>query len=553
MGYTALQLKQMGATPITTATPTPNQTGGYTQQQVMQMGGKPVEDNPVVGAVKTAANYVTGSISNAFSSGYQQAQQGQEQGTNASNPLQLLEGGTKLVAGAINAAAAPLAPIFAPIGAAVNAVADQVSNSKAVQGFAMGKGGDIASRVAEDVGNVATVASLPVAAELGAEAKAKAEAAKQDAINNPKPVTPPVDTEIQTQLKGVADDWKKPTLENTAGFDKARAVLAKDPETPQFLAEHGLNPFSHIEDGKYNTESSAAKLRDTAGKMSRDTLRPSLQMADYQTPKTPVADLTSPSVSEAGSSYGVTPDDLEAIQTKINSKVSALERKYPDGMSLTDMHDEGITFNQNGGYSPVKDPAVNNNAIANRALGTSLKQMVVDKAPADVPVKEFNQYLSKYYRAADYLDTLDGKKAPVSVGQQFARYASKIAGAKLGSLLPFGGDIVGEIAGYHIGGALERAAENLTNPMRDSFLRNLKITNPEAFTKVSEFISKQEAEGVSRPLLPSGDVNGVPKVITAQPTADQSGVKIIPAKKVLPTANPKTGKMQKTYSSESGI
>ncbi len=550
MAYTALQLQQMGATPINTGAPQPTQGGGYTQQQLMQMGAKPVQTNPVVDAVKSAANYVTGSISNAFQSGIQQAQQGQEQGANATNPLQLVEGGTKLFAGAINAVAAPLAPVLAPVGTAVNAVADQISNNKTIQNIAMSKGGEVASRVAEDVGNLATVAQLPLAAKLGAEAKTNAEAKALELKNKPIVETPkPIDTVTQTQLKGVAEDWKKPTLENTAGFDKARAVLAKDPETPQFLAEQGLNPFSHIEDGKYNTESSAIKLRDTAGKMSRDTLRPSLQMADYTTPKTAVDEITSPSIKQASENYAVTPDDMEAIQKKIDSKVQSLQRKYPNGMSLTDMHDEGITFNQNGGYSPVKDPAVNNNAIANRALGTSLKQMVVDKAPADVPVKEFNQYLSKYYRAADYLDTLDGKKAPVSIGQSIARNVAKFGGAKLGSMIPGAGDIISTFAGYQLGKALEHALENMTNPMRDSFLKNLSITNPEAFKKVSSYISQQEVQSAILPRLPSGDVNGVPTIIPAQAEADKSGIQVIPAKKTLPTANPKTGRMQTTYTS----
>jgi len=360
------------------------------------------------------------------------------------------------------------------------------------------------------------------------------------------PPTPPVRTPEETaQLQSVADDWEKPTTINKASYNKARAILDKSPETPQFLAENGLDPFTHIEDGKYVTETTAQGLRDSAGKLSADGLRPSLQLADYTTPKVAIGDLPTPDIKTTD--FNVTPDDAEFIQNKINSKLDALERKYPEGMTLTNMLDEKITFDKNGGYNPIKAASDNNSAIANRAIANSLRQALIDNVPDDIPIKEFNAELSKYYRAADYLDSLNGKAAPVSFGQQVARYAAKFGMAKLGGLI--GGDVISEFAGYQIGKALETFVENLTNPMRDSFLRNLKITNPEAFTKVSEFISNEEAARAGRALLPSGMTNGVPNIINAEAPEGESSVKSVPAKKLPPSVDPKTGKFKTTYSS----
>ncbi len=86
---------------------------------------------------------------------------------------------------------------------------------------------------------------------------------------------------------------------------------------------------------------------------------------------------------------------------------------------------------------------------------------------------------------------MHGKKAPVSPLQSAARYASKVTGAKVAGMLG-GGDLVSEFVGYHIGGALEKFVENMTNPMRDSFLKNLQKTKPPAFTKIQEFLTKNQ-------------------------------------------------------------
>ena len=352
----------------------------------------------------------------------------------------------------------------------------------------------------------------------------------------PEPTAPVDNTSVK--LKAVAKDWKKPTTVNSASFNKTKVVLAKSPETPQFLAEQGLNPYTHIEDGKYNTEESAQALRDTAGKMSSDTLRPSFQMADYTTPKTPVTDLSTPAIANIKSEYGVTAADAKTIQANVKSELSALEEKYPNGMGLTDLHDEKITYAQNAGYSPIKDPSVNNKAIANRAISSALGDMVEAKAPSDIPVGDFNTYLSSYYKAADYLDTLQGKKAPVSTGQAIARGVAKFGGAALARhLIPGGGELVSSFAGYQIGKAVEHALENMTNPMRDSFLKNLKITNPEAFTKVQQYMGKVQAEQATLPRLPT------PK----QPGTSENPI-ITPARNLLQEERQTAGEVRKNTS-----
>lgn len=352
-------------------------------------------------------------------------------------------------------------------------------------------------------------------------------------------------TKNATKLAKVVEDWTRPVKENTASFNKTRQIYDKTPDIPKFLAEQRINPSTHIEDGRFVTKDSAQALRDTAGKISSDTLRPSLQMADYTTPKTAISELETNAIAQAKETKGITAGNMEQIIGKIKQEASSLQKKFPDGISLTDMQDNKITYAKNGGYSPVNDPLVNNTATANRSFSSAMQKMVETKAPKDVPVEDFNKYLSKYYKSADYLDSLHTKKAPVTLGQQISRGIAKFGGAAIGG--HFGGGVVSEFAGYQIGKAIEHALENLSNPARESFLRNLKVTNPEAFTKVEQYLGKEKANQAIRALLPKPSMipMGESKV---KISPDSNKVQVLKADKGKVGVD-KKGKFIKTYKS----
>lgn len=324
------------------------------------------------------------------------------------------------------------------------------------------------------------------------------------------------------QISNIANEWEKPATISKPGFKKIATILEKNPETPQFLAEQGLDPRSHLEDGNYATKESAQALRDTAGKMSNDTLRPSLQTADYQTPRTDVSDIENRAIAKAKETQGLTAGNVNTIVDKIHDEALALKEKYPNGISLEELHDNKINYSKNSGYSPINDPSVNNTATANRSLASSFQKTLEEKTPDSIPVKQFNKYLQKYYQGADYLDALDGKKAPISLGQKVARGTAKAIGAIIGSHL---GGLPTEFAGYSIGGALEHAIENMPNPVRSEFLANLQKTNPEAFTKITDYLGDAKTKSLTQLKLPSPSELGTEKnpIITQTPTSYEKG------------------------------
>lgn len=104
-----------------------------------------------------AGGYVQG-VKDAAKAGIEKTKQGVADISTATNPVQLLEGAVKEGAGILETASSPLAPIFSPLGKLIGYVSDKLSDHPAVQKFAMSPAGETASRVAEDIGNVNTIA-----------------------------------------------------------------------------------------------------------------------------------------------------------------------------------------------------------------------------------------------------------------------------------------------------------------------------------------------------------------------------------------------------------
>jgi hypothetical protein len=301
------------------------------------------------------------------------------------------------------------------------------------------------------------------------------------------------------------NDWARPSTVSKSTYSTPTDILknaaSKGTDIPDVIVKNGTKIAENVNGGQYDTADTAAKYRTDAGNMSKQLLRPSLQMADYSTHPTPVSEIKVPENIIQAQGRGVTPDDVEKIQGVIKDKLSSLENKYPDGMGLTDMHDNKITYSQNGKYSPVGDSSVDNNAIANRSIASVLGDMVEDKAPEGIPVHEFNAELQKQYQAADYLDSLDGKKVPQGLMQNLRSTFGKGVGALVGSHL--GAGLLGDVAGYHIGGMVESTLEGLPESIRGHFLNNLKVTNPAAFEAVENYMGAETAAQGTRLGLPA--------------------------------------------------
>ena len=122
-------------------------------------------------------------ISDAFQSGLQQTKAGFQEAGNATNPLQLLEGGVKTAAGVVNTLFSPLAPVTKPLGQAIDFVGNKISDNPNVQNFANSPAGETTARIAENVGNVATIAGAVAGGKGTGQVAGKVADASIPAIN----------------------------------------------------------------------------------------------------------------------------------------------------------------------------------------------------------------------------------------------------------------------------------------------------------------------------------------------------------------------------------
>lgn len=463
--------------------------------------------DPVIGGAKEFAN----DTSQAFQGGLQQGREGVAQisNTRSANPYDLISGVGKVGSGFIQSAFSPYAAPLKPVSNATNYAADKISNNPVVQRFSNSKVGQIVAQGAGDVVNYSNIAGAvggameaPHATNIANNglntfadsAKPGLNAVKNDVISGVNKVGE-VPKQIRTGLenkyiKQATTEWNKPATVTKPAYNKATEIFnrakTQGNNIGETLVKNKINLSDHIENGAYSTAETAENLHNDAIKLSNEMLRPSLEKANFSTPKTPVKEVIKTATDNINKNKGLTPEMKVTLIGQLQKTQEALESQFPEGMSLTDLHDEKIVRDINSKYSPVGDIATNNEAIKNKAIADSSRKTLEAKAPKEVPVEQFNAELAKQHQAANYLEALNGKKVPVSLGSRIAKTSAKVLGAAVGQGL--GGGILGGVGGYHIGGMVEGLLENLPNPIKNSFIKNLEATNPEAFTKLQNYL-----------------------------------------------------------------
>jgi hypothetical protein len=319
------------------------------------------------------------------------------------------------------------------------------------------------------------------------------------------------------ELTALSKDWEKPASVNKPSYSNAKKVLSLNPDSGLTLANEGLDPRAYIEDGKYDTADLQQSIIDAAGTESTQKLRPALQLADNYTPRTPVQQIVDDAINKANSDISLTPGARRNVINNINSEGAALAAENPDGLTLVSGHDNKITYSKNAGYKYNDTPSTANIATANRHLSSALGDMVENNAPSGIPVGQVNADLSKLYGAADYVGSLNGKVAPVSLAVKAARGAGRFGGALIARHF-VGGDLVSDFAGYQIGKYVENALENMSHPRRAAFLKNLEKNEPQSYKDLQVFLAKNQAgnpdllrlPAPSAPISPINNGNAIP-------------------------------------------
>lgn len=264
-----------------------------------------------------------GAIKGAFQSGVNQVKEGYNQAKNATNPIQLLEGGTKAAAGIVNTASAPLAPIGKVLEKPINAAADKLSNlyGEDVQRGLAENGPTTAERVLEDVGNVATVAGA-VAGVKGAPAIAtKTTNVVSDAV---KSLTLQSEKQIEDAI--------------TSNFNKGIKPSIAGKNNPAAIKQYNNNVLSAVKTIKENAPN-LTFIDDLGETITGQTPKSLQQLTDSieQTKKTIFTqyDSLAKQAGEAGVKINMKPIANE-LDTVINNKALSITNpkaiQYAEGV-----------------------------------------------------------------------------------------------------------------------------------------------------------------------------------------------------------------------------
>lgn len=306
------------------------------------------------------------------------------------------------------------------------------------------------------------------------------------------------DTMKTHYVTAATEDWSK----QGGAFIRTKKIMEgvadAGGDVPKFLSERGISPQSLVEGGKFNTAEVADKLREDAGKLAADSTKPALRMADSSTPNIPLDDWKARAEQLIRGSRTITEGDKASQLKQLDSEFEALSKKYPDGdLPVSELDAQKSTYWKNTKFALDTQGKIISQT--NGSVGEAAKQLVEEAVP-DLPIAEMNKHLTQYYRAAEFLESLDNKVFKQGLGAKITNRLAKWGGAILGETLT--GGAAGGIGGYMLGNTLTHALENASNPLRDLIMSGIKVENPEAYKALKQFMSEEEAAGAQRLGLP---------------------------------------------------
>lgn len=478
--------------------------------------------------------------------------------------------------GTLRATASGINTVFSPISRTVSYLADELSNNKALQKSlanpetggliypildAFGKAHNALNElqktnpeVARDTTDalnivLAATGEKPVTGAASKTGEVLAQGAKgvsnltQGAKETLGGLKETAKTAIENKIiQSTANDWER----IGGDYVKTHKLLAQEEarsgapssvqDTPTFLAEQGIAPKSFI-DG-FKNKYDIAKIEETATKLTTESVKPfedaldaQLKVVQQSQPLVTHAEIRNQVLNTIDNVKSITEGDRVLMRNAANKELIALQNKYPKGIPLDILNRLKGTYWSKTKFDITRplQPQVNYN------IGSAMKDLIETKA-GDANVTELNGLLGNYYKSAKFLRGLEGKVPKLSIGEKIGRGVVK-AGLVAGGEAVFG--LSGGLGGYFLAKSVSHILENASNPLKGLILENLQKTNPKAYTEAVKWLGEQEAQRLSRKLLPPPNPLGSEKnpIITPAPTTFEA-----PAQQSKTTStNPKTG------------
>ncbi len=471
----------LGSTSSTPTTRTSSFSGNTTPNA---FGGNPAA---------ALAGQAKDSIVGAAKGGIGQMGEAIQESKAGKNPL---ETGLKFGAGAVSTLASPLAPVFAPVGGAINQLGDKISDIPAVQKFSNEPLGKAVARGAADVANASTLAQGVMGLKGGEVAAPKVAGAVTDAAGalkeglTPKPAAPETLAAKAQQGQLKASDAIEKEIRNlgekypSIGDALNKAEVSKGSEPIKVMSSYpgGKALPEMSKSGKMNSLPAINYLRtqvNTLGEIKSNLVKSAKENVPVNEFKQAALDR----IDRAG--WSVAKSNAE--KANVSKLVDSLKESYPKGIPAeeldklkTEHASESKSYNSKTPFSP------DSHAI----VGQTAADAVIAKG-GDAPIDELNKLLTSHYDAIKVLKTMNGKTPH---GGLVSKHAGSIVG-EIGGLAagmavghPFIGAMAGRGAAEFVNNIIN--SHFISDPLKRTLIKNMKGEKPEVIQQALDYLDK---------------------------------------------------------------
>ncbi len=514
--------------------------------------------NPVAALAGQAKDSIVG----AAKGGIGQMGEAIQESKAGKNPI---ETGLKFGAGAVGTVFSPLAPVFAPVGGAINQAGEALSNTKFIKEAAAGLNSEYGGaqspveRGLEDVSNASTLAQGVLGAKGGEVAAPKVGAAAVDVAGKvpgavgalkesltPKPVSADsfaakaqagqakASAAIETEIRNLGE--KYPSIGDA--LNKAEVNKGSEPIKVISSYEGGKALPTMNKGGKMNSLPAINFLRNqvnTLGEIKSNLVKTAKENVPLKEFKQAAIDR----IDRAG--WSVAKSNAE--KTNVSKLIDSLKESYPKGIPAeeldkikTEQAGESKSYNSKSPFSP------DSHAI----VGQTAADAVISKG-GDAPIDELNKLLTSHYDAIKVLKTMNGKTPH---GGMISRHAANIAG-EVGGLaagMAVGHPFLGAMAGRGASEAMNNILNNhfISNPLKRSLIRNMKGEKPEVIKQALDYLASQEGSPESTSVRtgdtppPVEETPSSPNPTTVPEKGQDTGASVQPPTKEAPKVSPST-------------
>lgn len=308
-------------------------------------------------------------------------------------------------------------------------------------------------------------------------------------------------------------DIVRPTTVNEPKYYKATNVY-RDAERrgvkiEDIASRRGVIHDKIAEGGTYNSKEFADTIRANVFQVGNDITRPALKALEPETRLVPIAEVRNAMVRQIEDipDSQITAEAREILKRKILKQYadnSAIARRHPNGMSLTNLHDARIISGKNGKYKPGGTTSDALSAQMAREEGHAYSKLLDSKLPKEF--RDMRRSNEEDFLLADYLEALHGKKVPEGVTGRAARLFGRAVTATVGGKV---GGFPGAILGAQYGDMLFGTFQALPNPLKIKVLNSIKLESPAAYAQLTKLIGDKEMQRLTTLLLPPGNSSKV--------------------------------------------